>query len=280
MNAFCQHAVGGVGYVGAFVPGKDIRIPETAHAFFSTKQEGMPLPEGCNPGWLNATGRAATQLYWEGSVRRDRKSPGGRVSPFTHNMRMEVVDRFRGRAGFALRDSTYDPSWPGGGGGPPSGGQARTPDVAWTLSGAQFCLATDGGGGGFGSRDLEALAMGCVPAYVNDNTSRYYEEVIRPEIFSVTIPEAAVAALPEALDAAAPRLEALQRAAHCTCEAVIAPWRANTRLWHETMAEQDALGARGNSSALSAMDDEFGGVASLLHVLRMRWLRAAAGALR
>ena len=168
-----------VTYAGAFVPGKDIRLPWSSHAFEHAEQEHASDggPPRCRHGGRWATPgleRRETALLWEGAVRRVRSSPNGSGSPFPHNVRLRVVDGFRGAVpGFALRDSAFDAAAWGGASDPAVGGQARTEGLAWHLGSSQLCLATDGGGGGFGSRDIEALAMGCVPLYVNDDTARW-----------------------------------------------------------------------------------------------------------
>ena len=48
----------------------------------------------------------------------------------------------------------------------------------WSMAAAALCLAPRGALGGFGSRDLEAMAAACVPLLVQDNASTYYEEAL------------------------------------------------------------------------------------------------------
>ena len=71
-------------YAGAFLPGKDVVVPDSGH-----ETDACPLevhPEA-----------RSTRLYFEGSV--------GRARDWTdpHNVRAAVIDRFRGMPGCAAR---------------------------------------------------------------------------------------------------------------------------------------------------------------------------------
>ena len=107
-------------------------------------------PGECNRPRADGGGVPPTTLYFEGAL-----PPASSFEP--HDVRGAAVGALRGRPGFALR----------------GGQQERTADVAWDAARSAFCLAPGGTTGGFGGRELEAVGAGCVPLYINDNTSRH-----------------------------------------------------------------------------------------------------------
>lgn len=94
------------------------------------------------------------------------------------------------------------------------------PDRSGGRRGAEFCLAPGGQAGGFGLRELEALAHNCVPLYVNDNVTRFYDEALSFPEFEVELPEDEIPDIPAALERAAPRVREMRRRAFCACHAV------------------------------------------------------------
>ena len=67
-----------------------------------------------------------------------------------------------------------------------------------------------------------------MPVVVSDNTSAYLEEALRPSSYSLRVAEAALAQVPEAVEAAAAGggLAQLQRQLRCACAALLPPWCA------------------------------------------------------
>lgn len=77
---------------------------------------------------------------------------------------------------------------------------------------------TDGKQGGLGGRDKESLNSGCVPAYINDNTTRYFDEVVTPpDVYSLEIPEKDIMHLPQIIEEGQMRLREYQEQAQCAC---------------------------------------------------------------
>lgn len=67
----------------------------------------------------------------------------------------------------------------------------------------------------------------CVPVYVNDNVTRYFDEVLSYDLFEVTLPEDRIPEIPEAIEAAAPRLGDMHEKLFCACHALAPSWEAN-----------------------------------------------------
>ena len=81
-----------------------------------------------------------------------------------------------------------------------------------------------------------------------------------PDSYSVTLPEAELHRLQDAVEAGRQRLSALQHGAHCACESFIAPWRQSEARFHESWAD----------AAAADEADAAGGFALLMATLRHR----------
>ena len=81
-----------------------------------------------------------------------------------------------------------------------------------------------------------------------------------PDSYSVTLPEAELHRLQDAVEAGRQRLSALQHGAHCACESFIAPWRQSEARFHESWAD----------AAAADEADAAGGLALLMATLRHR----------
>ena len=248
-------------YRGLMVPGKDVRVPTTGYMFMKMK-DGIDSGEACAAGFNASAPARSTMLLWQGSVKHHERE-------IVHPVRQRAVAAFRGLPGYALRDGSVRVN-------ATHVGQERTEGVAWEMGRSRFCLAPDGVGGGFGARDSEATGAGCVPLYVNDNTSRYYDEALAVDAYAVTVEEARLQEVPSALEAAAApaALLALQRQLFCACAAQMGPWGRDNDRFHGSWADSAAL----------ERQDAVGGFAALMAVLRGRlgahsaaWARWAAG---
>lgn len=67
------------------------------------------------------------------------------------------------------------------------------------------------------STQIESLTINCVPLYMNDNVSRYFEEYLPYDAFEIVLPEARVAEIEGVLEASAGRLEEMREKAFCAC---------------------------------------------------------------
>ena len=249
---------------GWFVPGKDIRVPCQAYFYVNNPMGAGPAqlratalppdPFGrCRQGW--AWDRNRTRVYFEGSVTRPDSD-----DPWDHNARLEVVDRFRGTPGWAVRDSRQGPRVPGG-------RQDQTPGLDWNVHKAQFCVAPDGNDGGWGGRDMEAISSGCIALYVNDNTSRYMEELLPHESFTIDVTEARIPSMEDVLDAAQAQLPRMQRQAWCGCKALMATFSGRYPDFHMGW----------DSPAELRLQESRGAFALLMRTLRLRLEREAFG---
>lgn len=81
----------------------------------------------------------------------------------------------------------------------------------------QFCLAPDGNDGGWGGRDKESMNAGCIPVYINDNTTRYFDEVLSPDLYSLEIPESDIPHIPKRVQTAAKAIREYQQQMQCAC---------------------------------------------------------------
>lgn len=144
------------------------------------------------------------RLYFEGST----------VHFDQQNVRKAVIAQHANRTGFLLRDTSKEkklnPDRPEGG-----------------RQSAEFCLAPGGQAGGFGLRELESIIFNCIPLYVNDNVSRYYEEVLSFDEFEVALPEGRIPEIPDALERAAPGQRGMRERGFCACHALAPSWKAN-----------------------------------------------------
>lgn len=66
---------------------------------------------------------------------------------------------------------------------------------------------------------LESITENCIPLYINDNVTRYLDEVLAYDTFEVTLPEDRIPDIPAALEAAAPSQEVMRDRLFCVCKA-------------------------------------------------------------
>ena len=258
------------GFYGWFVPGKDIRVPCEMYFGPNTpfkidqpqsnvagselgELQGFPRPfSRCRAGWKWSRNR--TRLFFQGAVTRPRPEVA-----YAHNVRMRAVDALGSLPGFALRESLvmHQDKRP-----------QSSEDVDWDVHRSQFCLATDGNDGGWGSRDIEAISSGCIAVYVEDDVSRYMEEVVPHASFTLDVPESQIDQLPQLLEGRAGDLLELQKQTMCACRALMPVFTTRYHIFH--------IGW--NSTEELKMQDSIGAFATFVDVLRARLRAREAGA--
>lgn len=67
---------------------------------------------------------------------------------------------------------------------------------------------------------LESIAQNCLPLFINDDTSRYFDEVLAPDTFEVTLREEKIPDIPTVLEKiSAPVQQAMRDRLFCACQA-------------------------------------------------------------
>lgn len=124
---------------------------------------------------------------------------------------------------------------------------------------SHFCLAPSGIGGGYGSRDAQALNSGCAPVYVQDHVSTPMEDLLPVGLYGAAVAEADLPRLREILNATLHNRTNSLEQLHCACRALYWPWVAALGAEWETMSD----------AQLDQLDSE-GGWASLLMLIDRR----------
>ena len=70
--------------------------------------------------------------------------------------------------------------------------EGTTPTFHTEMASAVFCLGAPGTYGGWGRRATQSALHGCIPVFVQDNTTATLEELLPWEQFAVRVPEARV----------------------------------------------------------------------------------------
>jgi hypothetical protein len=231
------------GITGAHIPGQDIVVP--------SNQPQMPGTLAASPymnaaAAFNASVAAAaaaasasapaarpTLLFFAGTVHRSD-------TVGSHNVRWAVANASEGHKDMHFVDGS-------------------TPSFHAEMVSATFCLGAPGQGGGWGRRTTTSALHGCVPVFIQDNTSSTLDELLPWRTFSLRIPEADVSRLHgtlKQLQREPGRVAALQRALACV-------W---PRFVYSTIF--------GGAAQEDGHDDAF---ESVIEILRRRLARPRAG---
>ena len=221
------------GMRGGHIPGQDIVIPPSQNlgdvarlpgGYFARPEGSLALrPED------ELTRRNGTLLYFAGTVNNNSE-------PW--NVRHQAWLALGSVPGIQIHRAGV--------------GANYTPGMASSL----FCLGAPGQGGGWGRRDTLGALHGCIPAFVQDNTSQALDELLPWHLMSVHAAQAELAQLADRLAALrddVPRVHALLRQLACA--------------WPRFLPSS-SYGALGGESG---EDDAFG---SVLAILRRRLDRA------
>jgi len=183
------------GTPGGYIPGQDIVIPPSQNlgdvarlpgSYFSLQPGAPPL----RPADELAR-RSGTLLYFAGTVNNNTEEWNVRHQAWLALSGFPDVRIHRGSVG-----ANY------------------TPAMAASL----FCLGAPGQGGGWGRRDTLGALHGCIPAFVQDNTSQALDELLPWHLISVRAEQAELPGLHARLAAIrddAPAAEAMLRQLAC-----------------------------------------------------------------
>ncbi len=183
---------------------------------------------------MNGTTARPTLLFFAGKVLRVADGAA-------HNVRWAVANASQGHGDMHIVDGT-------------------TSEFHSEMTHATFCLGASGQGGGWGRRSTTSALHGCIPVFIQDNTSATLEELLPWNEFSVRLAEAQV-----------PHLHStLRRMVHQEPGRVTAMQAALACAWPR-FVYSTIFGAAGQEDG---SDDAF---ESVMEVLRRRLARRRAG---